>query len=188
MYARIGKRSLDIFAAAGGLVVLSPLLLLIALGVRLGSPGPAIFKQVRVGREGRPFEFFKFRTMPLDTGDVPSDQLGEVRIGPLGRVLRRTNLDELPQLFNVLKGDMSLVGPRPPIPSQRELIDRRKQNGALAARPGLTGLAQVNSFDGMPTARKADLDGQYAGRITLAGDLHILARTLTYLLRPPPKY
>lgn len=188
MYARTGKRIFDVLAAAAGLAVLSPVLLLIAVGVRLSSPGPAIFRQRRIGRHGRTFAFYKFRTMPMDTGDIPSDRLGDVRIGRFGRILRRTNLDELPQLVNVLRGDMSVVGPRPPIPSQTELVEMRRANGALDCRPGLTGLAQVNSFDGMTVAEKAAHDGRYAQNVTLGNDLRILLKTIGYFRRPPPKY
>ena len=103
-------------------------------------------------------------------------------------MIRRTNLDELPQLFNILKGDMSIVGPRPPIPSQQELTELRKANGAIACRPGLTGLAQVSSFDGMTVPQKAAFDGEYAKRISFVGDITIILRTFVYLLKPPPVY
>jgi O-antigen biosynthesis protein WbqP len=126
--------------------------------------------------------------MPADTGDVPSDKLGELEISSFGKFIRRTNLDELPQLFNILKGDMSLVGPRPSLPSQHELFALRRRNGALVCRPGLTGLAQVNSFDGMSVEQKACFDGRYAERITLLGDISIVLRTFSYLRKPPPVY
>lgn len=179
---------LDIFVATVCIALLSPFLACIAVGVRLSSPGPAIFRQYRVGREGRPFCLFKFRSMPASTGDVASDRLGAIDIGRFGRFIRRTNLDELPQLVNILRGDMSLVGPRPPLPSQLELIEMRKDNGALSCRPGLTGLAQVNSFDGMSVSEKAAYDGQYAAKISFGGDVAIVLKTFIYLLTPPPIY
>lgn len=188
MYARGAKRLVDLVGAAAAMVLLSPIFAVIALCIRIWDPGPIIFCQKRVGAEGRIFEFYKFRSMPVNTGDIPSDQIGELRLSWIGRLIRRTNLDELPQLWNVLKGDMSLVGPRPPIPSQSELIEARRRNGALACRPGLTGWAQVNSFDGMSVAQKAFYDGEYARQVTLAKDAAIVLRTFGYLLKPPPKY
>jgi O-antigen biosynthesis protein WbqP len=188
MYRAFGKRIVDIVVAGAALVALAPVMIICAIGAKLSTPGPAIFRQQRIGRWGRPFEFYKFRSMPADTSDIASDQLGAISIRPFGRFLRRTNLDELPQLYNILRGDMSLIGPRPPIPSQADLIAMRRENGALACRPGLTGLAQVNSFDGMTAARKAAYDGEYAKRISLVGDAMIVIRTFCYLTRPPPRY
>ena len=188
MYALFGKRAVDAIAAAVALLALSPALLLIALLIRMFDPGPAIFRQERVGRDGARFVLYKFRSMPVNTGDIPSAGLSAVRLAWTGRIIRRTNLDELPQLFNILKGDMSLVGPRPPLPSQTDLIEFRRANGALACRPGLTGWAQVNSFDGMTNAEKAGLDGEYAGRLSPMFDARIVLRTFSYLLKPPPTY
>jgi O-antigen biosynthesis protein WbqP len=126
--------------------------------------------------------------MPVGTKNLPSDQLGKVQLTWFSRFLRRSNLDELPQLFNILKGDMSIVGPRPSIATQTELIAMRHANGALQVRPGLTGLAQVSSYNGMPVPEKAALDGRYASCITLIGDLAIIARTFVYITKPPPVY
>lgn len=188
MYRHGVKRALDIILSLIAALLLSPLLLFIAIAIKLADPGPIIFRQQRIGVAGRPFAFYKFRSMPVNTGDIPSDQIGAIRLSWIGRVIRRTNADELPQLWNVLKGDMSLVGPRPPIPSQDELIALRRENGALALRPGLTGWAQVNSYDGMSVAAKAALDGDYARTVSLVKDLRIVLRTFVYLLRAPPKY
>ena len=188
MYARFGKRLLDIVAATFSLIILAPVMALLALGVRLSSPGPVIFRQSRIGRGGESFEFYKFRSMPADTASVSSDQLGTVQISAFGRFLRRSNLDELPQLVNVLKGDMSLIGPRPPIASQTELIELRRANGALDCRPGLTGLAQVRSYDGMSVEKKAAYDGEYAATIGFLRDLSVVVRTFGYLAKPPPTY
>jgi len=188
MYRNGPKRLLDIAVAAVALLVLALPMLAVALLIRLTDPGPVIFRQRRVGADGRFFDFYKFRSMPADTGDIASDQLGELQIGWVGRLIRRTNVDELPQLWNVLRGDMAIVGPRPPIPAQTELIELRRANGSLALRPGLTGWAQVNSFDGMSVAEKAALDGAYAQAVSLGKDLAIMLRTFAYLLRPPPKY
>lgn len=188
IYEAFGKRLLDIVVAGSALIVLAPLMAVLAIGARLSSPGPAIFRQVRIGTHGATFEFYKFRSMPKNTGDIASDQIGRIDIRPFGKFLRRSNLDELPQLFNILRGDMSLIGPRPPLPSQIDLLALRRENGALACRPGLTGLAQVNSYDGMSLERKAEYDGIYAEKIGFFADMAVLCRTFGYLMRPPPTY
>ncbi len=188
MYLLFGKRLLDFCCALITVLLLMPVLLLVALLIKVFDPGPVIFKQKRIGRGGITFTFYKFRSMPVNTGDVPSDKLGLVKIGPIGKFIRRTSIDELPQLFNILKGDMSIVGPRPSIPSQIELIEARRKNGALICRPGLTGLAQISSFDGMTALQKAEFDGRYACTQCLIGDLKIILGTFLYLLKPPPVY
>lgn len=174
--------------ALTALIMLSPLMFLIAVLIKIFDPGPIFFKQTRIGFAGKNFVLWKFRSLPINTGDIPSDQLGSVKIKLIGRFIRRSNLDELPQLFNILIGDMSIVGPRPPISSQTELIFLRNRNGSLLCRPGLTGLAQVNSFTGMTVIQKAGLDGQYVHSITFWGDLKIIFKTFSYLLAPPPVY
>jgi O-antigen biosynthesis protein WbqP len=126
--------------------------------------------------------------MPVNTRDVPSDQLRGVNFTWIGKLIRRTNLDELPQLINIIKGDMSVVGPRPPLASQHELIELRRENGALSCRPGLTGLAQISSFDGMSVGEKAHFDGEYAHKISIIKDLSIIFRTFAYLRKSPPVY
>lgn len=179
---------MDILFAGLGLLVLSPIMLAISLLILATDLGPVIFRQERVGRYGNLFILYKFRSMPVGTRNAAKDQLGQLHITRFGRLLRRTNLDELPQLFNILKGDMSVVGPRPPIPSQVELITIRRLNGALTCRPGLTGLAQVNAYDGMTLSEKARYDGAYAARVSLILDSAIVVRTLGYMTRPPPVY
>ena len=188
MQGGLPKRLFDLVLASIAFVVLLPLMLLVAVAIKATDPGPVIFRQQRVGRGGRIFEFLKFRSMPVNTGNTPSDQLSEIYLSPIGRLIRRTNVDELPQLVNILRGDMSIVGPRPPITSQSDLIELRRANGALNCRPGLTGWAQINAFDGMSVVRKAELDGDYAARISLRRDIVIILRTFGYLLKPPPKY
>lgn len=187
-YYPFGKRLLDLFIVATACFFLSPIFLVISFFIKLFDPGPIIFRQKRVGRDGKLFNFYKFRSMPVNTGDLPSDQVGKVQLTWIGKFIRRTNIDELPQLFNIFKGDMSIVGPRPPIASQLELIELRKTNGALALTPGLTGLAQISSFDGMSFAEKAHFDGLYAKDIRFLGDLSIILRTFLYLIKPPPVY
>ena len=188
MYTTIGKRLLDVFIVLLAIITLLPAILFIIVLIKLFDPGPIIFKQKRVGQGGKLFDFYKFRSMPVNTGDMPSDKVGKVKLTWVGRFIRRTNLDELPQLFNIFKGDMSIVGPRPSIPSQAELVQLRQKNGAIHSRPGLTGLAQIMSFDGMSVAEKAELDGKYAKQTTFLHDVGIILRTFLYLLKPPPVY
>jgi O-antigen biosynthesis protein WbqP len=182
------KRAFDVVASAAALLVLSPVMLGVALAIRLEDGGPALFRQTRVGKDGQPFRIFKFRSMPVATPDVPSAGARTLTVTRVGRFIRRTNLDELPQLLNILRGDMSVVGPRPALPAQRALVDLRTELGALACRPGLTGLAQIRSYDGMPEEEKAQLDAAYARSASLSTDLGIIARTFGYLARRPPVY
>ena len=188
MYVNLFKRLLDIALSLVALVLLFPLMVVVAILIKLFDYGPIIFSQIRVGRDGGSFTIYKFRSMPLKTGDIPSNRIGDVKLIWLGRMIRRTNIDELPQLYNILLGDMSFVGPRPSIRSQTDLVELRLQNGALRCRPGLTGLAQVSSFNGMTALQKAALDGTYSQSITFLGDLKIFLRTVGYLFTPPPVY
>ena len=188
MYKKFGKRFFDIFLSTAAMLILSPPMVFISLLIKITDPGSIIFKQSRIGRGGQEFEFYKFRSMPVNTGDVSSDKVGDVRIGRVGKFIRRTSIDELPQLFNILLGDMSIVGPRPAIPSQTELINLRKNNNSIQCLPGLTGYAQINSFNGMSVKEKADLDEEYANSISLINDLKIIIRTFSYLSKPPPVY
>lgn len=188
MYASYGKRLFDVIFSLVAAILLSPLMLLTALSIKVFDTGPIIFRQKRIGREGASFDFFKFRSMPVNTGDIPSDQLGRIRLTWVGRLIRRTNIDELPQLLNILRGDMSFVGPRPALSSQIELVNARKSNGSLFCKPGLTGLAQISSFNGMSVYEKATLDGKYVQSITFRNDISIILRTFSYLLTPPPVY
>jgi len=126
--------------------------------------------------------------MPVETPNVESHEKDKLTITPFGKIIRRTNLDELPQLFSILKGDMSLIGPRPPIPSQEKLIEMRKENGAIHLKPGLTGWAQVNSYDNMPDDVKAAYDGYYYENISFLLDVKIVLKTLLYLTKKPPSY
>lgn len=174
------KRAIDIAAAAVGLLVLSPVLLALGLAVRLESPGPALHWSRRVGRGNRIFRMPKFRTMRTGAPDVATHLLAdpEAWVTPLGRFLRRTSLDELPQLWSVLRGEMSLVGPRPALFNQDDLVALRTEHGIDRLRPGLTGWAQVNGRDELPIPEKVRLDLEYMRRMSLAFDLRILARTV----------
>ena len=183
MYERYIKRALDVVLSAVGLVVLSPLLALIALAIRLDSPGPVVFKQKRFGKDRKLFEIYKFRTMRVDAPrDVPTNDLRGSRgyITRVGRILRMSSLDELPQLWNILKGDMSLIGPRPALWNQEDLMAWRDRFGASQIRPGLSGWAQVNGRDYLSRdlEKKARRDGEYAHNISFAFDLKCFLLTL----------
>ncbi len=188
MYEKHGKRALDVLFSAAALVVLSPVLAVTGALIRAEDGKPVIYRQTRFGRHGDPFTILKFRSMPITAVEAPSASMGGARVTKVGRVIRRLNVDELPQLVNILRGDMSIVGPRPPLPSQLDLVKLRRQGRSLDVRPGLTGLAQVSSYDGMTPEAKANFDNAYAQRPTLREDLSIVGRTVRYLLKPPPTY
>ena len=173
------KRVFDIVVALAGLIVASPVLLGLAIAVRLESPGPSLHWSRRVGRRNRPFRMPKFRTMRTDAPDVATHLLENPGqwITPLGAFLRRSSLDELPQLWSVLVGDMSLVGPRPALFNQDDLVALRTEAGVDALRPGLTGWAQVNGRDELPIPEKVRLDREYLERRSLAFDVRILLAT-----------
>ena len=183
MYERYFKRALDVLISLVSLIVLSPLLLVIAIAIKLESPGPVIFKQKRFGRNKTFFEICKFRTMHTDAPkDVPTNDLRGAKnyITPVGKVLRVTSLDELPQLWNILKGDMSLIGPRPALWNQYDLMELRDKYGASMIRPGLSGWAQVNGRDYLSRdlEKKARRDGEYANNISFAFDLKCFLLTI----------
>jgi O-antigen biosynthesis protein WbqP len=172
------KRSFDIILAALGLVPAAPLILLLALAVRAGSPGPAIFRQARIGQNERVFTCYKLRTMYADTPNLPSHETGAGSVTPIGRLLRRSKLDELPQLFNIVKGEMSFVGPRPCLPSQVELIAARRRHDLTHLRPGITGVSQVAGVDMSDPEQLAALDATYLNRMTVTEDLRLILRTV----------
>lgn len=185
MYLRWGKRAIDFVLALGGAILLSPLLLVLALWVKLSSPGPVLFKQKRVGRGKSFFMIYKFRSMRTDTPrDMPTHLLEnpDAFITPVGRFLRKTSLDELPQIFNILKGEMSVVSPRPALWNQDDLIAERDKYGANALTPGLTGYAQIHGRDELPIPVKAELDGYYAKHVSLWLDIKIFFGTIGSVL------
>lgn len=195
----MGKRAFDLLGAACALVLLSPLLALLALWIKLDSPGPVFYRQERVGRFGRPFRIHKFRTMGADAGGLPLTVGDDPRITRAGRLLRRTRLDELPQLIDVLRGDMSLVGPRPEVPKYVAHWPAHLRERALAVRPGLTDPSSLAFIDeAQVLARAADPERvyieqilpqkvqaavDYADRASLWSDAAVLARTVVTLLR-----
>lgn len=172
------KRTFDLLGAAIGLLLAGPLILALVVAIRKGSDGPGIFTQERVGRHGRVFRCHKLRTMRSGTPDVPTHMAAAAQITSIGAFLRRTKLDELPQLWNVLKGEMSFVGPRPCLPSQTELIAERNKRGVLALRPGITGLAQVNGVDMSHPVMLAEMDAQYLRERSFTGDLRLIYQTV----------
>ena len=178
------KRCFDILVSTMALLVLAaPMLFLMAL-VRLTSQGPALYWSERVGRNGNIFNMPKLRTMAVHTPVLPTHELrdAETYITTLGKILRRSSLDELPQLFSVLVGHMSIVGPRPMIPQYAELVRRRQQAGVDRLRPGITGWAQVNGRDTISTDEKFALDVDYLNRQSVVFDFYIIYRTIIYVL------
>ncbi|MCL2351128.1 MAG: sugar transferase [Firmicutes bacterium] len=180
MYPTV-KRFLDFFAALLLLAVLSPVFAAVAVLIKAESPGPVIFRQKRAGKNRRLFTIYKFRTMRADAPkDTPTHLLQDPRsyVTGTGKVLRRLSLDELPQLVNILRGDMSFVGPRPALWNQDDLLAERERLGANGAAPGLTGWAQVNGRDELPIPVKAGFDGEYAARRSFAFDAKIALLTV----------
>lgn len=179
---RFVKRAFDIISSGLGLIVLSPLIAGTALAVKLTSPGPVIFKQKRVGRDKNLFDIYKFRTMRIDTPDLPSHMINASDwLTPVGPALRKLSLDELPQLWNIFKGDMSVIGPRPALWSQFDLVAARDTYGANNIRPGLTGWAQINGRDELTIEAKSVLDGEYTRRRSVIFDLKCFFGTFSKL-------
>lgn len=162
-----------------GTIISAPIIALLVLLIKRDSEGPGIFRQVRVGRNGKPFVCYKLRTMSQDAPNVPTHDSRSSSITRIGRWLRATKADELPQLWNVLMGQMSFVGPRPCLPTQVELIEERRKRGVLELRPGITGLAQINDIDMSDPVRLAKVDADYVAKRTFALDMKILVRTVT---------
>jgi O-antigen biosynthesis protein WbqP len=172
------KRSFDVLVAAVGLLASLPVILVLVAAIRLDSRGNALFFQKRVGQDGRIFTCCKLRTMSTGTTDVPTHMADGSQVTKVGAFLRRTKLDELPQLWNILRGEMSFVGPRPCLPSQVELIEERRKRGVLALLPGITGVAQVEGIDMSDPVRLAEKDAEYLRTASFSGDMGLIWRTL----------
>ncbi|HVW92288.1 MAG TPA: sugar transferase [Devosia sp.] len=172
------KRAFDLALAIVALPFAAVLILACAIAIRLTSPGPAIFRQVRIGRNEVPFTCLKLRTMRISTPDLPSHKVDVAAITPVGGFLRRSKLDELPQLWNILKGEMSLVGPRPCLPTQVELIRARRARGVAGLRPGITGVSQVAGVDMSDPERLAALDATYLSDMSPGADLRLILKTV----------
>jgi O-antigen biosynthesis protein WbqP len=172
------NRAFDVVVGTLGLIVLSPVIAASMIAVKLDSKGPAILTQKRVGQGERLFPCHKLRTMHEGTATLPTHLVGAAQITRVGRFLRRTKIDELPQLINIIRGEMSFVGPRPCLPSQTELIEERRRRGVFKVRPGLTGLAQIKNIDMSNPPYLAEVDARYLATRSFAGDLAIMVRTV----------
>lgn len=178
------KRTTDLALCLGSAIVFAPIMLGICIAIKLDSSGPVIFQQRRVGKDGRFFNIYKFRTMRTGTPDLPTDQMLKMPspITKVGAFLRKTSLDELPQIFNVIKNEMSIVGPRPALYNQTELTQRRQEAGVLRFLPGLTGWAQVNGRDELPDDVKVTYDKWYCENWNYFLDLKIIFMTIQTVL------
>jgi lipopolysaccharide/colanic/teichoic acid biosynthesis glycosyltransferase len=185
VYVRFGKRVLDLVVSLAALALLSPLWLLVALAIVLESRGGAFYRQERIGRNGRPFRLWKFRSMVVGAEHRGAGALvekGDPRVTRVGRIIRKASLDEIPQLFNVVTGEMSVVGPRPGLRYQVELYDD-VQRRRLLVKPGVTGWAQVNGRNSIEWPRRIELDLEYVERVSLAMDLKIILLTIPSILK-----
>ena len=186
MYKKVFKRLLDIILSLCGIIALSIPMVIIAVIIKIDSKGPVFFKQKRVGLNKEYFEIIKFRTLLTETPkDVPTHELSDSKkwITKVGKILRRKSLDELPQLFNILKGEMSIIGPRPALWNQFDLIEERDKYGANGVRPGLTCLAQISGRDELEIPVKAKLDGEYVEKMSFAFDVKCFLKTIGSVIK-----
>lgn len=186
MYKHFFKRCLDLILSIIGLILLSPLFIIICIWIKCDSKGPVFFKQKRVGKNKKLFGIYKFRTMYTDTpSEMPTHLLNDPDrfITKAGHFLRKTSLDELPQIINIIKGEMSIIGPRPALWNQEDLIKERDRYGANNLRPGLTGWAQVNGRDELEIDVKAKLDGEYVEKMSFLFDVKCFFKTITSVLK-----
>lgn len=185
MYMKV-KRLIDIILSLIGIIVLSPIFLILIIAIKIDSKGPVLFKQKRVGINKTHFNILKFRTMRIDTPkDTPTHLLGnpEQYITKMGKFLRKTSLDELPQIWNIFVGQMSIIGPRPALWNQYDLIAERDKYGANDVPPGLTGWAQINGRDELPIEVKSKLDGEYVERISFWMDVKCFFGTIVSVVK-----
>ena len=186
IYNKYIKRMIDFILSLMGLILLSPVFIILCIWIKTDSRGPVLFKQKRYGKDKSYFNIYKFRTMRTDTpSDMPTHMLSnpEQYITKCGKFLRKTSLDELPQIINILKGEMSIIGPRPALWNQEDLIEKREQYHANDIRPGLTGWAQINGRDELEIEVKAKLDGDYVKRMSFLFDLKCFLGTITSVLK-----
>lgn len=186
MYKKGLKRIVDFLLSLLGIIVLSPILLILVIAIKIDSKGPVIFTQKRVGKNKKLFNIYKFRTMKIDTPkEMPTHLLEnpDFFITKVGKFLRKTSLDELPQLFNILKGDMAVIGPRPALWNQDDLIEERDKYGANDIRPGLTGWAQINGRDELEIDYKAQLDGYYVEKESFSMDVKCFFGTIVSVFK-----
>ncbi len=185
MYKKFLKRAFDLTLSLIGLIVLLPVFAVIAIAMKITDPGPVFFKQKRVGLHKTHFQLYKFRSMKVDTPDIPTHLLEnpEQYISGIGKFLRKTSLDELPQLFNIISGKMSIIGPRPALWNQDDLIAERDKYGANDVLPGLTGWAQINGRDELEIPVKAKLDGEYVENMSFIFDCRCFFGTIRSVLK-----
>lgn len=186
MYDKVFKRLIDILLSGIGIVVLSPVYLIVTLAIKIDDPGPVFFRQKRVGIHKTHFNILKFRTMKMDTPkDTPTHLLENPQqyITKVGGILRKTSLDELPQIFQIFTGDMSIIGPRPALWNQYDLIEERDKYGANDVRPGLTGWAQINGRDELSIDVKARFDGEYVEKMSFLFDCKCFFGTIVSVLK-----
>ena len=179
------KRVLDFTVSLFALIILSPLFLFISVCILISDGSPVLFRQKRVGKNNELFEIYKFRTMKRGTENVASNDLSDaaVKITKFGKILRATSIDELPQLLNILNGSMSLIGPRPLIPEEKEIRELRQKYNVYSVRPGITGWAQVNGRDNVSVEKKALLDKEYVEKQSLLLDIKIFFMSIHQVLR-----
>ena len=186
MYNKVFKRLIDVVLSGLGIVVLAPVYLIVAMAIKMDDPGPVFFRQKRVGLHKSHFHILKFRTMKMETPkDTPTHLLQnpEQYITKVGRILRKTSLDELPQIFQIFTGKMSIIGPRPALWNQFDLIEERDKYGANDVVPGLTGWAQINGRDELPIDVKARFDGEYVEKLSFAFDCKCFFGTIISVLK-----
>ena len=176
----ISKRTMDIVSSFVGLILLSPLFLLVAILIKLDSKGPIIFKQIRIGKDSKPFYIYKFRSMKIDAPNLSTEEFINASdfTTKVGKFIRKTSIDELPQLVNILKGDMSIVGPRPVIEREVRLLELRKECNVDSILPGITGLAQINGRDDIDDYEKVKYDFEYLSKRNLVLDIKIIINTV----------
>lgn len=176
----ISKRTMDIVSSLVGLILLSPLFLLVAILIKLDSKGPIIFKQIRIGKNSKPFYIYKFRSMKIDAPNLSTEEFINASdfTTKIGKFIRKTSIDELPQLVNILKGDMSIVGPRPVIEREVRLLELRKECNVDSILPGITGLAQINGRDNIDDYEKVKYDFEYLSKRNLVLDIKIIINTV----------
>ena len=179
------KRLIDIIMSSLGIIILSPLFLIIAILIKLESRGPVIFKQVRAGKDSEPFYIYKFRSMKIDAPNKSTNDFkdADIFITKIGKLIRKTSIDELPQLFNILKGDMSIVGPRPVILKEVRLINLRKEYNVDSILPGITGWAQINGRDNIGDEEKVKSDHEYLVKKSIRLDIYIIFMTVLKVIK-----
>lgn len=188
MYRNVGKRIFDIFVSGIFLLIFSPVVDVISLCILLDDGAPVLFRQERMGRDREPFTILKFRSMPVDTPNLPSAEAKELKTTHVGAIIRRFTIDELPQFINIIKGDLSIVGPRSALKKQESLCKMRAEKGIFDYRPGFIGLAVINSYDGIPDEEKVAWNVQYCDNASLLEDILIFFLSFIYLLEPLPSY